>query len=512
MTEETPSTEMRDTPAQVMATGETEQMFADENRKEHKRLYRLAWSIEIILVAVGIAVAFAQAYNVPGGTNPAKAIPVLGVFIVLAAVELAKIPAATVVFHARGLARILALCGLLVASVISFETVFNGIERFVHMTTAPVSEARAEHAELLGEIESLKSVALEDELKGDDIAGVDADRMAQLEQSLAMRESALQTARENLESPETRELKAQLANLLEQQDEAGEAAAQAWQQEQEWIMTRLNGSGIDNATRGQLNNRMRLMPAKQSVITEARIVFDEEIMKLNQAVEASISEPSPEALVDVENKKAERDEAAAALAVFERESSARASERMDDLIEIQDRKADRSRRIEELEAQAIDAENHIAHAAELSQMHRWASFVFGVEASEVQDNQAKRVGAIFGAILGVVAALTGSTVAMYSQWFRMRGVQPIIRTERVEVEKVIEKEVEVPVEVEVQVLKHVYVPIPMGGDVEDELHAILDALPPDAAEDLKRQLAAGFASDDDTNDELPKGVSYARAA
>ncbi|MEQ9694122.1 hypothetical protein [Shimia sp. SDUM112013] len=482
-----------------------------ENRQWAGKLILLAWTIEIVLVTVGLGVAFAQATSVPAGSSFAQAVPVFGVFVVLAAVELAKIPAATVVFHARGIARYLALCGLFVASVISFETVFNGIERYVHVTTAPVSEARATHQKLLGEIASLKSVALEDDLTGDDIAAVDAERLAQLEQSLAMRENALQTARENLESSETRELKAQLANLLQQQDEAGEAAAQAWQQEQEWIMTRLNGDGIDNRTRAQLNNRMRTMPAKQSVITEARVMFDAEIMKLNQEVEASITQPSPEALADVETKKAERDEAAATLAAFERDSAARASERMTALLGIQAAKTERSRNIEALEAEAVEAENNIAHAANLSQMHRWASFVFGVEPGAVQDNQAKRVGAVFGAILGIVAALTGSTVAMYSQWFRVRGMQPVIRTEQVEIEKIIEKEIEVPVEVEVPVLKHVYVPVPVGGDVEDDINAILEALPPDAAEDLRRQLAAGFKSDDTGNDS-PKGAPYARAA
>ncbi|PYG25017.1 hypothetical protein [Pelagimonas varians] len=100
-------------------------------------------------------------------------------------------------------------------------------------------------------------------------------------------------------------------------------------------------------------------------------------------------------------------------------------------------------------------------------MHRWASFFFSVDASEVQDNQAKQVGAVFGAILGLAAALTGSTVAMYSQWFRMRGMQPIIRTEQVEV----------PIEVEVPVLKHVYVPVPVGDNITDEIDAILDAQP-----------------------------------
>ncbi|PSL16056.1 hypothetical protein [Shimia abyssi] len=462
-----------------------------ENQKWSRKLFFLAWAIEGVLVAAGLGVAFAQAFSAPAGSGWLQAIPVFGVFVVLAAVELAKIPAATVVFHARGVARYLALVGLFVASLISFETVFNGIERYVHVTTQPVGKAREEVQSLRGEIEQLKHSGADD-LKGEDIAQVDAERMAQLEQSLAIREKALQTARENLESPETRELKAQLTSLTEQQDKAGAEAGAAWQSEQEWIMTRLNGDGIDNRMRDQLNNRMRGMPAKQNVILEARAQFETEIMKLNAEIEKSITQPSPEALANVAQKQTERDEAAKALAAFERENSARADQRTATLLTIQSDKADRARQIEALEAEAIKAVGAVAHAAELSQMHRWASFVFGVEPADVQDNQAKQVGAVFGALLGIVAALTGSSVAMYSQWFKVRGVRPVVRVQEIEVEKIVEKEVEVPYEVEVPVLRYVYVPVPIGENVEDGITAILDALPPEAADELKAQMAIEF--------------------
>ena len=88
-----------------------------------------------------------------------QAVPILGVFVVLAAVELAKIPAATVVFLARGMARYLALVGLLIATLMSFETVFNGIERYVkspparsamHAPNLPGLRARSRGCRLSG--------------------------------------------------------------------------------------------------------------------------------------------------------------------------------------------------------------------------------------------------------------------------------------------------------------------------------------------------------------------------
>ncbi|MCV2890673.1 coiled-coil domain-containing protein [Ruegeria aquimaris] len=466
-----------------------------ENQKWATKLFWLGWFIEIVLVSVGLGVAFAQAASIPGGTSLLQAVPVFGVFVVLSAVELAKIPAATVVFHARGMARYLALGGLLVASVISFETVFNGIERYAHVTTHPVSVARDHHAALLGEIEQLRHSG-QDDLTGDDIARADAERMAQLEQALAIRDRALQDARADLESQETRELKAQLANLIQQQNEAGDQAGADWQEYMDDLRSRASDASLSNDMRSYAERVIRQQPKKVTVVDAARAKFDAEILKLNQAIEGSITEPSPEALENVARKQAERDAAAQALTAFERDSSRRADERTATLQDIQSDKAERSRQIEALEAEAVVAQREIAYAAQLSQMHRWASFVFGVEPSEVQDNQAKAIGAIFGAVLGVVASLTGASVAMYSQWFHVRGVQPVVRIQEVAVEKIVEKEVEVTREVEVPVLHHVYVPVPVGNDLEQELDAILEALPPEAARALRDQLASGFAAPD----------------
>ncbi len=485
-----------------------ENLHLTENRNRADKLIRLAWSIEIVLVSVGLSIAFAQAFGGPEETGFLQAMPVFGVFVVLAAVELAKIPAATVVFHARGLARALALGGLMVASLVSFETVFNGIERFVHFTTRPVSEARAEYAELLGEIEQLSSVSLEDELKDDDsdIASVDEERMDVLQRAVAQREKALQIARDNLESPETRELKKQLASVLQQQQEAGDQAGMDWQQYMDDLRSRASDQNLSQETRIYAENLIRQQPTKVTATDRERSKFDAEIAKLNDTIEQSITKPSAEALSNVELKKAERDQAANALANFERTSTVRAEQRIALLRDFQKRKAERSRKIEGLEATANKIKNEVAHKAENSQMHRWASFIFGVDPAEVQDNQAKQIGAIFGVLLGIVAALTGSSVAMYSEWFRVRGVKPVIRIEEIEVEKIVEKEVEVPVEVEVPILRYVYLPVPMGEDAQKTIDDILDALPEEAQKELKLHLAKG------ADVEEIKEASYARAA
>lgn len=121
-------------------------------------------------------------------------------------------------------------------------------------------------------------------------------------------------------------------------------------------------------------------------------------------------------------------------------------------------------------------------------MHRWAAFAYGVPATDVTDDQVKRIGAILGAFLGLVGSLTGASVAIYAEWFRSRGIQPKVIEKRVEVPVEVEREVERRIEVEVPVVRHVYVPVPVGDDVDDMVEAIIDALPEAAAAELRSQL------------------------
>ena len=109
MTDEDLENQEREVATRALNPVDQEDLHFTENRNRADKLIKLAWSIEIILVSVGLSIAFAQAFSGPEGSGVLQALPVFGVFVVLAAVELAKIPAATVVFHARGLARTLAL-------------------------------------------------------------------------------------------------------------------------------------------------------------------------------------------------------------------------------------------------------------------------------------------------------------------------------------------------------------------------------------------------------------------
>ncbi len=477
------------------------------NVKYAARLKSLAWAIEIVLVSVGLGIAVAQALSTPDGSGFVQMFPVFGVFVILAVVELAKIPAATVVFHAKSWRKVLPMVGLVVASLISFETIFNGFERYAHLTTQPVVQSKTSLAAFEGDKARLMTMELSEETDGSRVAGLDQKRLLDQRNSVAVYEAAAERARANLDSEETKELKAQLASLVSQQETAGIEAEKAWNNEQESILKRLNGTAIDARMRKQLNNRMYAMPALQKKINNARAKFDMEIAKVNASIEASITAPSPEALASLDAAKTRLKEAQDQLSTFEVEAAERAALRIKNELVSEDRAKKRAAEIETLEAQIVSAQREVEEKSETSQLHRWAAFVFGVDTAKVSDEQVKRTSAIFGLILGVVGALTGASVAMYSEWFRTRGIRPKVVEKEVPVEVIVEKEIEKIVEVEVPTIKYKYVPVPVGENLEDAIDGILQALPKEAADELRLQLVE-FAKIDTHVKEMP----YARAA
>ncbi|MEY8120685.1 hypothetical protein AB9F26_21015 [Falsihalocynthiibacter sp. BN13B15] len=487
------------------------------NQTYASRLKKLAWAIEIVLVTVGLGIAFAQATASPEGSGYIQMFPVFGVFVVLAVVELAKIPAATVVFHAKGWRKMLPFAGLALASLISFETIFNGYERYAHETTKPVVEAKSNLIALEGDKERLLTTELSGETDGSRVAELDEKRVADQRDVVARAADAAQRARDNLDSEETKELKTQLSSLLDQQNQAGNEADKIWIDEQKWINERLKDGAIDAKTRDQLNRRMRDMPARQSFVNEERAKFDDSIAKINTNIEASITVPSPEAVAILEAAEIRLKSAQEQLNTFEQQADQRASSRIDDELAAGNAAKARATQIEALEEQIVKAQRAIDEKSEISQLHRWAAFFYGSGASEVGEDQVKRTGAIFGLILGIVGALTGASVAMYSEWFRTRGIQPKIIEKKVPIEVIVEKEVEKIVEVEVPIIKYKYVPIPIGDDFDDAIDGILQALPKEAADELRAQMADYSKpevklADISETDLKSKEKTYARAA
>jgi hypothetical protein len=127
------------------------------NSQRHKQaawLLRAAWAIEILAAAVGLFIAWAQAYAAydeivdrEGAlTTSGNVNVILGAlpFVMVAVVELTKIPIASAVYHStRIMWRLVFLFTLLFLVAITFETALNGFERnFTSVTRAIESEMR----------------------------------------------------------------------------------------------------------------------------------------------------------------------------------------------------------------------------------------------------------------------------------------------------------------------------------------------------------------------------------
>jgi len=121
----------------------TERLF-----KVGKNLVKFAWAIEIVAVLIGFLISIIVSYSVyfeinrGDGTftfNDYAAILVAGLpFLLVAIVEATKIPIATAMMYAKHRSwRIMLFVGVMMLTLITFETMINGFERnFANLTFA----------------------------------------------------------------------------------------------------------------------------------------------------------------------------------------------------------------------------------------------------------------------------------------------------------------------------------------------------------------------------------------
>ena len=124
-----------------------ERRFEGESAYGRKILY-VAWAVEILAALIGLTIAGATAYDAYKGIeNPNEshlinaligALP----FIIIAIIEPTKIPLAGGFYKTRILSwKILILVALIGLTVVTFETMFNGLERNLTNVTREVVES-----------------------------------------------------------------------------------------------------------------------------------------------------------------------------------------------------------------------------------------------------------------------------------------------------------------------------------------------------------------------------------
>jgi len=118
---------------------------------EGRKLYKLAWAIEILVVLAGLTTALVMTINPDPDTKIDNAIlvSIALVFVIAAIAELTKIPLATAFYYAVRLNwKITFFIALLLVNFLTFETIVNGLLRNYQISTAPIKVLQYELAGL----------------------------------------------------------------------------------------------------------------------------------------------------------------------------------------------------------------------------------------------------------------------------------------------------------------------------------------------------------------------------
>ncbi len=140
----------------IIDTSAFESFFGDDFTKDKfakeqqfgRRIYITAWAVEILAASLGLCIAFFMAYDAYTSSSDSKLIgAILGAlpFVLIAVIEPTKIPLALGLYKVKHLGwKLLILIALIGLTVVTFETIFTGLERQVTNTTAIVTEGKDE--------------------------------------------------------------------------------------------------------------------------------------------------------------------------------------------------------------------------------------------------------------------------------------------------------------------------------------------------------------------------------
>ena len=130
-----------------------------------KFLLRMAWSVEILVAFIGLCIGIIIIRGAQGATEASDLLArgislndlTIGmIFIIVAVVELTKIPLATAVYYSVRLSwKIIFLIGLLLVNVSTFETIVTGFERINRERTKIVDKLIVEYNSVKTKIQNI---------------------------------------------------------------------------------------------------------------------------------------------------------------------------------------------------------------------------------------------------------------------------------------------------------------------------------------------------------------------
>ena len=181
-----------------------EKKFESEAAYGRKILY-VAWAVEILAAAIGLTIAWATAYDAYNANdNPDESALISAIigglpFLVIAVIEPTKIPLAGGFYKTRILGwKILILIALVGLTTVTFETMFNGLERNLTNVTKEVVDADNDIRFLSDQLDETKR-ELED-LRSKSVTALTSDLQKALDKLRSDYQSDVNGIRETSES------------------------------------------------------------------------------------------------------------------------------------------------------------------------------------------------------------------------------------------------------------------------------------------------------------------------
>lgn len=496
--------------------------------------YRVAWILEIVAASIGLATGLAlgyQAFEASRGSEISVTtidlVLASAPFIMVALAELIKIPIATLLFAVKWIWKPILLVFLALLALITFETVFMGLERASAQRQMAYDDLRTELATLRVQRETAEA-NLGRSVEAADLQGL-RDEIEQLA-GLAQREldekvseaARVQDQITNLRSrdPAYASLSSEIASVenalqsvKDERDREFETFGAPFERQRDSYVRRIDegrAAGDESAVRRYTEELRRL----RNPIPGINERFQPEINRLEGELRALRQREREFVATETDGQRAERETLQRRLDLIEQERQelanqwrARQNEAMDRLAAAQERSATRETEVETLrnEIQSLnqqigELEQERIQIARTDQVRRLAGSVYGVAPENVEPDQASTVALVWFGSLGALAALAGPLTAMVAlglqrtaelrdrkpvrplrrflrNWlvkWRFRRVKRIPYEVKVEIEKLIEKPVDRIVEKTVKEI--VYVPL-LTDDPEALKKALEDGLP-----------------------------------
>jgi hypothetical protein len=479
--------------------------------------YRVAWALEIVAASIGLTTGIAlgyQAYSTSLGTELSISGLDLALasapFFMVALAELTKIPIATLLFSVSWIWKPVLAVALTLLALITFETVFLGLERASSQRQVKYDEIQSRKNTAQIDLQSIEQ-SLTKMAAASHVGTVQAevDQLNTMEAAETERKQAeiqrVQGQLENLkmQNPQFASLARQIGaketefkELLGRRDNEIRIQLEPFERQRDSFDKRIEAArekGDMAAVRRYEDERARLRnpvpairerfgPEEQRLEGELRALRDQQA-----ALEANETENEKQArlrLVDRRNglEQEFRD--------LQRVWQERRNQTLSQLQDAQERAAKSTAEADRLRVRASELQNELAAlekerilTSRMDQVRRLAARIYGKPPEGVSVEEASFIALIWFGSLGALAALAGPLTAIVAlglqrsaevrekrgtrslsdylrRWlirWRFKRTQKVPVHIEVPVEKEVEKRVEVPVE---KVIKEVlYVPI-----------------------------------------------------